>query len=293
MLRIIVCLSLTLLLFACGGEDESNVLKFAHANVYEIHLKDNAIDPTWSSDGATIVFSWENDLWSITPEGEEATRITTMSGQEIYPNFSPAAGSNQIVFVNNKGPEEFTINTLTLGGQPEVVETFSERITSTSFNSDGSLILFLQYGKKGIYSIPTTGGEATLIPNNQDWETVGVAQACPSRDVIIYSAQTGTDFSIRSIAIDGGDAAELLSFAGSGRYPTALAEAYDGVTLAAALQTDIWQRNIFTLASSGGETTALTEFPSDSFHPNNPSWSSDGARIVVQMPTGIYVVELK
>jgi Tol biopolymer transport system component len=293
MLRIFICLSLALVLLACGGEDESDVLKFTYADVHEIHLKDDAIDPTWSPDGATIVFAWENDLWSVTPEGEEETHVTTMSGQEIYPNFSPAAGSNKLVFVNNKGPEEFTINTLTLGGEPEVVETFTERVTSTSFSSDGNTIVFLQYGKKGIYTIPAAGGEAILIPNNEAWETVGVAQAGPSRDIIVYSAQSGTDFSIKSIAIEGGDATELFSFAGSGRYPTALAEAYDGVTIAAALQTDIWQRNIFSLPSSGGETTALTEFPSDSFHPNNPSWSTDGTRIVVEMPTGIYMVELK
>jgi len=94
-------------------------------------------------------------------------------------------------------------------------------------------------------------------------------------------------------ALNGGEPTELISFAGSGMQPRSLAESYDASTIAVALQTDIWQRNIFFIPSSGGQTTSITEFPSDSFHPDNSSWSTDGQRLVMQMPTGIYMIKLK
>ncbi len=45
--------------------------------------------PSVSPDGATVVFSFEGDLWKVPVTGGTASRITAMEGEETHPRFSP------------------------------------------------------------------------------------------------------------------------------------------------------------------------------------------------------------
>jgi len=46
-------------------------------------------NPCLSPDGATVVFSFEGDLWRADTKGGQAVRLTAMQGYEISPRFSP------------------------------------------------------------------------------------------------------------------------------------------------------------------------------------------------------------
>ena len=48
-----------------------------------------ASEPSLSPDGKTIVFAYENDLWTVPTEGGIASRITGMAGRESNPHYSP------------------------------------------------------------------------------------------------------------------------------------------------------------------------------------------------------------
>jgi Tol biopolymer transport system component len=279
----------------CGEEEESDVLHFDNCDVYPVYNETGAIDPTWSPDMTTVVFSRLGDLWSLPLEGEEPTRITSLSGQELYPYWSPVTGSNQIVFINSDGSGNSTIYTLTPGGgEPQEVVSFSSQVMFTSFSSDGERIVFLQFGKSGIYTVPASGGEVAQIPSSREWVTVEVAEASPARDVVIYVAQANEAYQINEIAIDGGEPRTIVSYSGSVEHPHAVAESYDGTTIAFTTPFQkSYSHNMLFVPSAGGKSFAVTDFFGSSDQPRNPSWGSDGESLLIQLPNGIYMVDLK
>jgi len=289
----LIALFLTLAtLLTCGKQEETDVLHFQASDVYPIYNQAGANDPTWAPDGSSIVFVYQNNLWSIPPEGGEATQVTTLPGRELYPNWSSDAANPRLVFVNNPGPDEYTIYTLAPGGEPQMVKKFSKQISSVSWSNDGEKIIFLRAGAKGIYTIPAGGGDETEIPNDEGWETVELAQGSPSRDVVLYVDQKGTKPRINSIGIDGGKPTTIITFSDGITHPYALAESYDGSTIAYTTTYEkSYSRNLLFVPTTGGSPVLVTDFYND--YPSNPTWTPDGKRLAIQMPNGIYMVKPK
>jgi len=283
-------LALTLL-FSCGKKEDSDILHFDNSDVYPLYNQSGATDPSWSPDDSQVTFIYQNDLWSIPPEGGEPTQLTSMGGRELYPNWSYNPSDPELVFVNTTGPNDYTIYRLKPGGEPQVVQEFTGQVTSTSWSRDGTKIIFLQTGKKGIYTIPPEGGEITQIPNDDGWEAVEIAQGSPSRDMVVYVDQKGTAPRLNEISISGGKPRVIFSFSGL-QHPNSLAESYDGSTIAYITPYPMaWTNNLFFIPTSGGNPLAITDYYYE--HTKNPTWSPDGKKLAIETGNGIYIVEPK
>ncbi|MFC2076413.1 TolB family protein [candidate division KSB1 bacterium] len=294
MLKRMLIISLVLVpALSCSQDKDSNLIEFDESTVWTILEEPQAGDPCWSLDMTTIVYTASSDLWAVSPEGDEPpTQVTSMSGRELYPNWSPLQGSSNLVFVNSAGSEENTIYTLNyVAGEPVAVQTFTGLVASTSFSRDGAAIVFLQPGKKGIFTIPVEGGEVTQIPNDAGWGAVEVAQASPARDAVIFIDKADGAFRINSINFDGTDLTTVISFSGGREHPTAVAESYDGAKIAYTSPGLRPGSNLFFISPDGGLPTALTWFPYMQL--DNPTWAWDGSRVVTQMDEGLYMVEPK
>lgn len=68
----------------------------AHADE-EIRL---ATEPALSPDGQTLVFSWRGDIWKVPVSGGLAQRLTTDSGLDSAPEFSPSG--EELAFVSTR-----------------------------------------------------------------------------------------------------------------------------------------------------------------------------------------------
>ncbi|MFC2076431.1 TolB family protein [candidate division KSB1 bacterium] len=293
MKRLILPISLLLLSALCGKEEDSDVFHFDNSNVYPLFNEPLARDPAWSPEMGSIVFSYLNDLWSISPDGGEPTQITTMGGQEQGVNWSPASGANKLVFFNTTGSESYKIYTLTPGGgEPAEIAEFTSQISSTSFSNDGETIVFLRFGKKGIFTVPAAGGDIGEITNSDGWETVEFAQACPSREFVIYVDRDGSTYRINEISLAGGSPKVLISFSGTAEHPTSVAESYDGSQVAYGTPFPVtYIQNLFFVPSTGGNRLQITAFRTPTVR--DPTWASDGKKLAIQMSEGIYIVELK
>ena len=112
-LTVLACLlTLVLALPAAAREgDDENAIRL---------MESMSVTP----DGATIVFSWRGDLWSVPAVGGPARRLTFHPGNDIRPHVSPDGHS--IGFVSDRtGVEQVHIMPLG-GGRPKQVTTHSE-----------------------------------------------------------------------------------------------------------------------------------------------------------------------
>jgi Tol biopolymer transport system component len=294
---------LSILMISCGGDEgDPNVFNFDKSDFIPLHLVEGTTDPSWSPDGATVAFAYMDDLYTIPVEGaEEATRITTMGGRELYSSWAPGAGTNKLVFINSTGPEANTIYTLTPGGEPEEVAAFTEQIIQTSWSSDGSKIVFLKQGKKPIYTIPAEGGEVTEITNSLGWSnTMIVAQAGRAEDTVIFVDIEQTTYRINEIDIAGGEPENIILFPPGQALdaPYSIDVSYGGDNIAYTTEIDIgggdagFSLILVPYPYVGGGTIPL--FPGWQFwRINNPSWAPDGSRMALETPDGLYQVVLK
>ncbi|MFC2076944.1 TolB family protein [candidate division KSB1 bacterium] len=294
---------LLLLVVSCSkDEGDPNVFKFDKSDFIPLHLVEGAIDPAWSPDGATIVFAYMDNLWTIPVEGaEEPTQITTMGGRELYSAWAPGAATNKLVFINSTSQEANTIYTLTPGGEPEEVAAFTEQIIQTSWSSDGSKIIFLRLGKKAIYTIPAEGGEVAEITNSLGWgNTMILAQAGRAENTVIFVDIEKTTYRINQIDINGGESENIILFPPGQALdaPYSIDISYGGDNIAYTTEIDIgggdagYSLILVPYPYIGGGTIPL--FPGWQFwRINNPSWAPDGTQLALETPDGLYRVVLK
>jgi Tol biopolymer transport system component len=305
-----------ILFLGCSKEEEdSGIIHFPNCDLYPIYeFTSNYIGRThpqglsWSPDTSRIVFPTDGDLWSITSDGEELTRLTDMPGIETYPYFCPVKGADMLVFAAFEGLETYRITTLKLGiGPPQIVKSFifNRWLLYPSWSHDGQMIVFLQDEKDGIYKIPAAGGEVTQIPNSDGWSNVSSLQASPGRSHVIFTDWAEQDglyvFRLKAIHTDGGE--PDLIFASDEHEDLGIhraAESYDGTLIACSGWYPEEPPNLFLLTPNGGDPIQLTDFTDWSYRPEDLSWSLDGEEIIVLMElaeitTGfcIYRVKLK
>jgi Tol biopolymer transport system component len=280
-----------LLISSCGDEEESGTWHFDNCDIRPLHSESGS-DPAWAPDGSSIIFSDKYDLWSISPSGGQPTQLTSMEGSEFSPNWNADASSPKLIFINSTSTGEYIIYTMTPGGEPQEVQTFTQQISSPQWSKDGTKIVFLQPGKKGIYVIPAEGGEVSQIPSSSDWGTVQVAVTSPARDIVLYVDKMDLKARINSISIDGGESTNIVTFTDGVSEPFAMAESYDGSLIAYATPYErSFVKNLLMVSSAGGNPIKITGFYDNTI--NHPSWSPDGDKLVIQLMGGIHLLELK
>ena len=108
----------------------------ARANGEEIFL---AGDPALSPDGATLLFSWRGDIWSVPSAGGTARQITSHTDRDSDPCFSP--DGTEIAFTSSRagGSQVFVMKAD--GSTPEQVTWHSAGSSLRGWYPDGKSLL--------------------------------------------------------------------------------------------------------------------------------------------------------
>ncbi|MFW5905132.1 MAG: S41 family peptidase, partial [bacterium] len=96
--------------------------------------------PAISPDGRTLAFTWQGDLWRVSAEGGEATRLTSHPAHDYRPVWSP--DGRHLAFASDRYGT-FQIYLMPAeGGEPRRLTFHSADETPYSFTPDGSHVVF-------------------------------------------------------------------------------------------------------------------------------------------------------
>ena len=141
-----------------------------------------ASSPALSPDGKLLAFDWNGDIWTVPTGGGEAKQLTTDTGRDRQPRFSP--DGKQIAFVSKRGPDPdrshdsnvFVVEAKA-GATPRQLTTYTgEDGGRPVWSPDGSTIAYLQsdeakwyaYDQTKLALIPAAGGTARLLTESLD-----------------------------------------------------------------------------------------------------------------------------
>jgi tricorn protease len=252
-------------------------------------------DPSLSPNGQTIVFSYENDLWTVPVSGGAASRITALDGQESLPRYSPdgrwiafssSLDGNTNVFVMPAGGGE--IRQLTFHQSADLVDSWSWDSRHIYFHSD-------RYNLTSAYRVPLDGGTPERIfghymniPHHlvehpvtgaflftESWESLRFAHrkryvGAHRPDLLEYDLGTG-------------GFRQLTDYEGKDLWPTIDRTGQ----LYFASDENTGEYNLFTFRD--GEKTPLTRFDTSI---GRPQVSADGSRVVFERDYRLMVYEV-
>jgi len=117
--------------------------------------------------GEMLVFSSEGDLWSVSPEGGTARRLTRDPGMELYPRISP--DGKWIAFAAEYDGNYDVYVMPSKGGTPERLTWHPYADVPTSWTPDGAAILHHTarshpHSDRETYTVPREGGVPQLLP---------------------------------------------------------------------------------------------------------------------------------
>ena len=137
--------------------------------------------PSWSPDGTAIAFSGDGDIYTVSPNGANLTRLTTGPFTEFEPDWSPS--SSQIVFRQgiNGDDELWKINANGTGLVP-LTQNGSVVEEHPVWSPQGDKIAFVRGAFKDaeVYTMNPDGSGITRITNNTVMDASPSWQAIPS-----------------------------------------------------------------------------------------------------------------
>jgi len=98
-----------------------------------------ASSPALSPDGKLLAFDWNGDIWTVPTGGGEAKQLTTDTGRDRQPRFSP--DGKQIAFVSDRdgNPQVYVIPTT--GGVPKQLTYHTSGSSVLEWTADGKELL--------------------------------------------------------------------------------------------------------------------------------------------------------
>jgi hypothetical protein len=121
-----------------------------------------------------IAFIYAGDIWLVSREGGDATRLTSGTGSKAYPRFSP--DGSQIAFTADYEGKANVYVVPAAGGVPRRVTYEPGPDLVSGWTNDGKNILFASTrdsSTRGIFrlfTVPVGGGFATALPLPRGWE---------------------------------------------------------------------------------------------------------------------------
>lgn len=142
----------------------------ATAQDSSLWLRNSAISP----DGSTIAFTYQGDIYTIPISGGAAHQLTTFSGRDTVPVWSP--DGSQLAFASDRYGNLDVFVIPAGGGAPTRLTYDSRDDTPATFTADGMAVLFESArldaaassnfptsAQPELYSIPVAGGRVTQI----------------------------------------------------------------------------------------------------------------------------------
>lgn len=115
-----------------------------------------------------ICFVYGNDLWAVSRDGGEATRLTAGPGIKRGPRFSPDGRWIAFSGEYDGSPNVYVLPST--GGTPRRLTFHSGPDTAVGWTPDGKNVLFASprdayaFGIQRLYTVPLTGGFPTQLP---------------------------------------------------------------------------------------------------------------------------------
>lgn len=154
----------------------------ASGNGSEIHLTNGThtdADPAYSPDGDTIAFARDDgatgyDIWTLDLSSNVATQLTSASGNERNPTWSPSG----LTIVYSSGGSLFAVSAS--GGSPTPLNVPG---TEPTYSPDGTKIAFVDGGQLKTM-VAQQNGAVTAVPNTSgatdpDWQPVAPPSTPP------------------------------------------------------------------------------------------------------------------
>ena len=131
--------------------------------------------PTWSPEGRELVFvsniGGDEELWYITPDGENLRQLTNYEFTDRDPAWSPVVGSKRIVFASDRdsfgSTEIYAFELPPVDEEPEFEAMTADNRSSyaPAWSHDGSLITFIsdRTGDPDIHIMNADGANPRLL----------------------------------------------------------------------------------------------------------------------------------
>lgn len=172
--------------------------------------------PSWSPEGRELVFvsnaDGDDDLYYITPDGENLRSLTDNEWSDRDPSWSPEFGSRQIIYAAEGNTilqyEIYTFDIPEPNIEPEITQLTDA--TNSSFtpkwSDDGTQIVFIsdRRGDGDVYVMQANGqGETLLTSADGDAEDRNPVFTPDGRWVVFASNREGDNFQTYLLSIDG------------------------------------------------------------------------------------------
>ncbi len=112
------------------------------------------------TDGRTVVFTSEGDLWRVSLDGGTAVRLTTHEGEERFPRYSP--DERWIAFTGQEDGQDDVFIIPASGGEPRRLTFHPGRDQVVGWTPDGWILMRstrdIPYRGYRIYTVPFEGG---------------------------------------------------------------------------------------------------------------------------------------
>jgi Tol biopolymer transport system component len=252
-------------------------------------LPNRPANPVWSPDGKMIAFltvsgSGSKELW-IVPVSERGGRVAAPT-KIALPNaaYELPAGwtSENKIALFFPSPHHQAIYTIPASGGKATQVTPSGIPSHPRWSPDGKRI-YLRWGLGELASIPTGGGEPSLIPKGSDPTLIeaspggGNAISPDGKKIVFSGGHKGLEgVHIWTIPVGGGEPTRLTTPPTDNRFPC---WSPDGNTIAfisyRKTEGNTFLSHIYTVPAEGGEVRQVTS-ESDRVTWSTIAWSPDG-----------------
>ncbi len=209
---------------ACAGADD--VPDACQAGTRQITA--NAVEdrtPAWTPDGSAILFAsdinfnGQHDLYRITPEGEDLSRLTESETRDGHPSMSP--DGRYIVYQAWDPDDPETGAIMRLNVRSGLVETLfdgPDNDWSPSYRPDGQVISFLRRGegRAALWVMDADGGDARQVYDGPGYDWAN-AWSADGRLLTFTSDESGA-MEVYLVSPGGEEPRRITT--GGGEYPS-------------------------------------------------------------------------
>ena len=246
--------------------------------------------PSISPDGTEIAFAYqaegsnETDIYIKGMEDDRVTRLTSSSGESLWPSWSP---DGQKIVYNRRiwtGPEKYerTIMLMTrLGGNQHPLRAAAMGVRGrVSWTPDGNTLVFadIPNGERpGIFSMSTDGSNVRRLTTSPAESDLDPAVSSDGSTVVFVRTASILISDLYTVPISGGEPRRLTNLATGIDHPVWTPDGRS-IIFASTFHSGVGGDDLYSVPAKGGTPELL---PFAGFEAMLPSISAKGDKLVV------------